>query len=71
MKSLGTARLAMILYTNWKGETGFRLIQPIRLEFNCNEWHTVPQWLLYAYDVDKADYRWFAMEGIKEWDRRH
>ncbi len=68
MKQLGTARLVIIDYVNWKGERSERTIQPIRLEFGSNEWHPVPQWLLFAYDIDKADYRRFAFESIKAWD---
>ncbi len=56
-----------ILYTNWKGETGYRTILPIRIFFGGNEWHREEQWLLEAMDVDKGQPRTFAMKDIHEW----
>lgn len=67
-KTLGPARLVIIDYTNWRGERAKRLIHPIRLEFDSNEWHPVPQWLLFAYDIERAAYRVFAMAAIHSWE---
>ncbi len=56
-----------ILYTNWKGETAYRNIVPISIEFKSTEWHKEKQWILNAFDVDKQAERGFAMKDIKEW----
>jgi len=31
------------------------------------EWHPGRQWILDAWDLDKAVHRSFAMKDIKEW----
>lgn len=63
-----------ILYENWRGETAVRHIvvggedtDCSALWFGLNEWHRVPQYLLSAWDVEKAAYRDFALSGIKAW----
>lgn len=56
-----------ILYTNYKGETAYRRIQPICIHFASTEWHPTMQWLLKALDLDKDAERDFAMCDIKEW----
>lgn len=56
-----------ILYTNWKGETRYRKIIPISIEFKSTEWHKQEQWILNAIDVDKDAKRAFAIKDIKEW----
>jgi predicted DNA-binding transcriptional regulator YafY len=58
---------AVIDYTNWRGERKTRTIMPIGIHFGSNEWHPVPQWMIYATDVDTGDDRWFAMAGIHSW----
>jgi predicted DNA-binding transcriptional regulator YafY len=56
-----------ILYTNYRGETSVRKIQPKRLWFGTTEWHPEPQWLLDALDLDKNADRAFAMKDIRAW----
>lgn len=56
-----------IRYTNYRGETGVRTIVPISISFTSNEWHTDPQWILEAHDMDKNQTRSFAMKDIQEW----
>ena len=56
-----------ILYTNWKGNTAWRNIIPINIEFKSTEWHKEEQWILNAFDIDKQDNRGFAIKDIKEW----
>ena len=58
-----------ILYTNYRGETAIRQVIPKRLWFGNNEWHTEPQWLLDAYDLEKEAERTFAVLDIKSWFR--
>lgn len=57
-----------ILYTNWKEETSKRTIIPHSIEFTSNQWHTQEQWILKAWDIEKEDYRHFAMKDIKKWE---
>lgn len=52
-------------YTNYAGENRDRTVLPIRLRFGSNEWHTTPQWLLHAIDLEKNVERTFALSGIK------
>lgn len=54
-------------YTNWRGERSIRTIIPYSIRFGISGWHTEPQWLLRAFDVDKGDDREFAMADIHRW----
>jgi len=54
-----------IEYKNWRGEVSMRSILPRRVYFSSNEWHTTPQWLLEAWDIDKDAIRIFAMQNMK------
>lgn len=55
-----------INYTNWRGETRDRNIQPIEIWFGSNKWHTDKQWMLKAIDLDKGEERDFALIGINK-----
>ena len=61
------AKTVRILYKNYKGETGWRLIVPETVRFASNEWHPQAQWLLDAFDLEKGAPRSFAMSEIREW----
>lgn len=50
-----------MVYTNWKGVTSVRHIYPHEIYFGFTEYHPEPQWLMDAYDCDKADNRTFAL----------
>jgi predicted DNA-binding transcriptional regulator YafY len=54
-------------YINWRGERSRRTIIPDAVSFGANKWHPKPQWLLRAFDVEKAAWRHFAMADIKCW----
>jgi len=56
-----------INYTNWRKETGSRLIIPESISFGSTEWHPEPQWLLRALDVEKKQPRDFALNDIHSW----
>lgn len=56
-----------ILYTNWKGETRWRVIVPSTIEFKSTTWHKEEQWILNAFDIEKQEERGFALKDIKEW----
>lgn len=57
-----------ILYTNWKGETRKRQIKPINMWYGSTEFHPEPQMLLLALDVEKNQFRDFAIKDIKPVD---
>ena len=56
-----------IKYTNYRGETSDRRINPISIWFGATDYHTEKQWLLKAFDIDKKEYRDFAMCDIHMW----
>ena len=60
-------REVRIRYTNHRGETAVRRIEPFAITFDANEWHPERQWLLIAWDVDKQAKRTFAMARILDW----
>ena len=61
-------QIVEILYTNWKGESGTRKIMPEKIWFGQTEWHKENQWLLHAWDLEKKEYRDFAMKDIEKWN---
>lgn len=60
----------LIDYTNWRGERAVREVVPERWGFHANPWHPQEQWMMYARDVAKGEYRWFAMSGIHSWQKK-
>ncbi len=60
-------KIIEICYTNWRGETDQRKIQPLRLIFDQNQWHQEKQWLLEAIDLGKNAVRFFAVKDIHDW----
>jgi hypothetical protein len=60
-------REVIIDYTNYRGERSLRTVIPVSIDFSSNQWHTEPQWLLTAVDVDKCELRIFAMKDIHSW----
>lgn len=61
-------QIVRIFYTNWRKESNWRRIIPIRIEFASTSWHPEPQWLLVAYDCDKLAERSFAVRDIHRWE---
>lgn len=58
-----------IYYRNHRGETRWRRIEFERFEYGSTEHHPEPGTLfLYAYDMEKADYRHFKVSDILLWD---
>lgn len=64
MLHLYPGRTVEIDYTNWKGERSKRRIDCGNLEYGSTEWHPEPQFLLFAYDYEKEDFRQFAIKDI-------
>lgn len=56
-----------IVYTNYRGETARRKIVPRRLWYGATRWHPDEQWLLDAFDIEKASARSFALRDIKSY----
>jgi hypothetical protein len=54
-----------VIYTNYRGETAIRKIQPKSIRFGSTEWHPEPQWLLLALDIEKNADREFALHDMK------
>lgn len=54
------------MYTNWRGEKARRYVQVVGFCWGKNEWHPEYQMLLFAYDVDKKDHRYFAVKDISD-----
>ncbi len=68
MFELRESRQVIIDYTNHKGVRRERCIQPVRVLFATHApYHPELQWLLNAYDVDKRDWRTFAISNIHSW----
>lgn len=64
---MSASKSVKIIYTNWRGETTERIIEPIKVWFGSTEWHKEKQWLLRALDIEKKAERDFALKDIKEW----
>lgn len=61
------AQAVVIDYTNWRGERSMRRIIPRHMAWTKNEWHPEYQWMVYAFDIDKNAYRFFANSSIHSW----
>jgi hypothetical protein len=61
-------RMVVIRYRNHKGETTDRLILPMVMRFASTQWHPDRQWILEAWDVQKATARSFALKDILAWN---
>ena len=66
-RALAEQGVAVIDYTNWRGERSSRRVIPISIKFGSNEWHKQNQWMMLAHDIEKQADRWFAMSGIHSW----
>jgi predicted DNA-binding transcriptional regulator YafY len=53
------------VYTNWQGVKESRRVIARYVWFGTTPHHLEPQWLLEAFDMDKRDYRTFALSDIE------
>jgi len=53
-------------YRNYRGELGYRKVQDPKLSFKETEHHKGQQWIMTAFDLDKQDFREFAVKDIIE-----
>lgn len=51
-------------YVNWKGVNGHRKVKVLSFGYSSNAYHPEPQWLLEGYDMDKKEFRMFAMKDM-------
>jgi len=58
-----------VIYKNWRGETRPRKIIPLDFHYGNTEWHPDNQLLLRVWDLEKKDYREYAVRDIVEWVR--
>ncbi len=56
-----------VKYTNYRGETAIRTIIPGECRWGTSEYHKEEQWLMRVFDVDRNDYREYALQDIEEW----
>ncbi len=52
------------LYVNHRNEPSECRVIPRRLLYGSAEWCPEPQWLLECWDLDRNDYRTFALKSI-------
>lgn len=64
MENVRKGSIITFTYTNWKGETGERKAIVSELSFGSNEYHKEKQFILLAFDLDKLQYRTFALKDI-------
>lgn len=65
-----------VKYTNWKGNTRVRTIEPLDLWWGSTEYHKEEQFLLSAVDVETQEVKDFALKDcdfrgnfIREWSQ--
>lgn len=56
-----------VRYKNYRGDVGDRKIIPLGIEYGSTEYHPEKQWLLEVWDLDKRDYRTYALKDIEQW----
>lgn len=59
---VGPVQSVLMLYTNYKGETEERRVQPRAVYWGWTEWHPDPCYLLHAFDLEKNAIRDFELE---------
>ena len=53
-------------YRNWKGEVSDRRFIPVWIYWGTTAFHPDAGWLVFAWDLDKNDWRTFALKGFRE-----
>lgn len=54
-----------VMYRNHRGEMGERRIIPITTYFGEISYHKGEQWLVTCFDLDRWDYRTYAVKDIQ------
>ena len=58
----------LVKYTNYRGETGVRFIQPVMLWWGSTTGHPEPQWFLTSIDKERNVSRDFALKDFHEFE---
>lgn len=61
-------KVAVIDYTNHRGERRRRRVWPLDLVYGANEWHADELWQMLGTDLDKRQDRYFVMRNIHAWE---
>ncbi|MFH1290765.1 MAG: hypothetical protein ABIH92_05150 [Nanoarchaeota archaeon] len=57
-----------VRYKNYRGKTSDRRIIPLGVSYGSTEYHKEEeQWILRVWDLDKRDYRTYALKDIEQW----
>lgn len=59
----------VFFYRNWKGEQGYRRVVNPKIVYKESKYHKGMQFIIEAFDIDKQDFRDFAMCDIIEYIR--
>jgi hypothetical protein len=54
------------VYKNWRGESASRRAHAVNVWFGSTEWHPERQWFLRAIDIEKNEFRDFAMRDMED-----
>lgn len=66
-KKIDLNKAITVVYKNYRGEVAQRKIIPVDVFFASNEYHKDEQWLLKVFDIEKNDYRTYALKDIQSW----
>lgn len=56
-----------VRYKNWKGEVAIRNIIPLEVFYGSTEYHREEQWFMRVWDLDKENFRNYALKDVQEW----
>jgi hypothetical protein len=63
---LDSSRVLVVRYKNWRGEVALRSIIPTgELRWGTTAFHPSEQWLLTVWDLERNDYREYALKDIE------
>lgn len=51
-------------YVNWKGEKSERFAMVSCIYYGSTDYHAYQQWLVKCYDLNKKDWRTFALKDM-------
>lgn len=64
MQTLRLGAVVRFLYTNHRDVTEQRRVVVLGLQFGSNEYYREPQWLLQTFDLERKNFRSFALAKI-------
>ncbi len=63
-QSFNKEQKVLLDYTNYAKQRSVRQIFPIKMVYEATQRHPEQQWLVYAWDIERKDYRYFAMQEM-------